>query len=198
MTKHFVKEQADKYLPLTEEMVMEKVPFLTRRIYEMLKAGFFDFIGRESAEACKKLTGLVWFMLALLPKWKKVFIFSWPGKAAKRDAMLGMCLMLHAAPDAAPPTKSLSGLIAWCKERWEKYGHRLEDWVAKVSTSTWQLDVDGGTMTYIPGEVRPYPSMETKRMDVLVVGKDLDFEDASKASLCSTSVPSSSRRSQIP
>ena len=135
-----LKDHSSRSLRMTNDMVMEKFvaelrgrPVLLQHLYTVTMSGGFDSIDRESVEdaellpkSCNKfqllsLSNVLTIIVSLLPESKEWFM-SLPSKAFKRDALQVMCFMVHAAPDSALPTKSLTGLIAWCKDRWVKYG----------------------------------------------------------------------------
>ena len=187
--------QPDSSLPLTKKELIDKHPLTVVATVTALMAGQFDCVGKEPLHACKNCAQLVLFMFALIPEWKEIFL-SWPGPLAKRDVVGGMCLMLRAAPGATPPPKTLSGLMAWCKKRWEKDSDSLLEWVAKVCTSSWKLELPEGTMTYVPGRTRPYPAMSVKAMKIDIIEPEYKEISLSKDSDRSSSSPQSPNRDE--
>ena len=203
-----LKDHSSRSLQMTSHMVLESFvaelrgrPVLLQHLYTVTMSGGFDSIDREvnveDAEAlprsCNKfqllsVPNILTLVTSLMPESKEWFL-SLPGKPSKREALQVLCFMVHAAPDSALPTKSLGGLITWCKERWEKYGKRFGDkeqapasnmnslktWMDHCCESYWDIDTASGSISYVTGEKFKLPEeIRTLGVDDCTIQNGLD------------------------
>ena len=204
LKEHSAKTQ-NATVALTVEKLLEHLksrPGVASHILTMLECGAYDEVDRPQdsgdflPRSCNKFNllsreavmGLMGFLMPSYKEW-----FGGLPKTSKKECVLALCFLVHVAPDSALPTKSVTGLQEWCKQRYEQYGSRLglrgdapgrdqrslREWFDDHGCSFWSVSAQSQTIKFVCGDSAPLPE-ELKKLgvDTLVIENGLEVYNA--------------------
>ena len=205
LKEHSAKTQ-NATVALTLEKLLEHLksrPGVASHILTMLECGAYDEVDQPQdsgdflPRSCNKFNllsreavmGLMGFLMPSYKEW-----FGGLPKTSKKECVLALCFLVHVAPDSALPTKSVTGLQEWCKQRYEQYGSRLglrgdapgrdqgslREWFEDHGCSFWSVSAQSQTIKFVCGDsAQPLPE-ELKKLgvDTLVIENGLEVYNA--------------------